>query len=249
VLKSWATTGVGSLPHASIEDAIQLAFAVDIPYLPELPARGERMLDQVLIEDPEDSHAAFEGFVRRLAIEGRAWGKVQIAGPILVRQVHPRSGATDLLARKTERMIAAVQRTGASALIFFDEPTLGAARDLDPLRDLLLHARSLGAKTGIHCCGPMPWTSALALPADFIGFDLTLGLPPLDAAQAYVEQGGALALGLVPTDGSEPLLARLKALEGLLEGCLCTPACGLGLRTVEVSEAVFRTLATVQASA
>lgn len=36
------TTGIGSLPHRSVGDAIGEAFRVDVPYLPELPMRDAR---------------------------------------------------------------------------------------------------------------------------------------------------------------------------------------------------------------
>ncbi len=38
LLPPCATTGIGSLPHSQLELALQMAFQVDIPYLPQLPA-------------------------------------------------------------------------------------------------------------------------------------------------------------------------------------------------------------------
>lgn len=38
LLPSCATTGIGSLPHSQLELALQMAFQVDVPYLPQLPA-------------------------------------------------------------------------------------------------------------------------------------------------------------------------------------------------------------------
>ncbi len=38
LLPGLATTGIGSLPHTPLELAMQMAFQVDIPYLPQLPA-------------------------------------------------------------------------------------------------------------------------------------------------------------------------------------------------------------------
>jgi hypothetical protein len=45
-----ATTGIGSLPHTQMELAIQQAFSLDIPYLPQLPRRdpAEFMIPQAL---------------------------------------------------------------------------------------------------------------------------------------------------------------------------------------------------------
>jgi methionine synthase II (cobalamin-independent) len=39
---SGPTTGIGSLPHRSIEAALEQSFRVDIPYLPQLPIRDPR---------------------------------------------------------------------------------------------------------------------------------------------------------------------------------------------------------------
>lgn len=36
------TTGIGSLPHRSVDDALSEAFRLDVPYLPELPRRDSR---------------------------------------------------------------------------------------------------------------------------------------------------------------------------------------------------------------
>ncbi len=38
LLPPFATTGIGSLPHSQLELALQMAFQVDVPYLPQLPA-------------------------------------------------------------------------------------------------------------------------------------------------------------------------------------------------------------------
>src|SRR5512143_2322804 len=38
LLPRGAITGIGSLPHTQMELALQMALAVDVPYLPQLPA-------------------------------------------------------------------------------------------------------------------------------------------------------------------------------------------------------------------
>ncbi|MEE2902017.1 MAG: hypothetical protein VYC39_06785 [Myxococcota bacterium] len=37
-----STTGIGSLPHTSIEEALNLAFRLDIPYVPQLPKKSHK---------------------------------------------------------------------------------------------------------------------------------------------------------------------------------------------------------------
>ena len=65
-----ATTGIGSLPHMKVEPAIRLAFAVDIPYLPQLPQRdpAEGMIAQALDGLPGLRPGAAGGCTVALAI-------------------------------------------------------------------------------------------------------------------------------------------------------------------------------------
>lgn len=50
LLSALCTTGIGSLPHSQLELALQQAFSVDLPFLPQLPATnaGELMLPAAL---------------------------------------------------------------------------------------------------------------------------------------------------------------------------------------------------------
>src|SRR6266851_4369289 len=50
LLPAMGTTGIGSLPHTQLELALQMAFRVDIPYLPQLPVGqpAEFMIPQAL---------------------------------------------------------------------------------------------------------------------------------------------------------------------------------------------------------
>ena len=49
-IEALATTGIGSLPHDNVEDALSLSFRADVPYLPQLPKRdvNEYMLAYAL---------------------------------------------------------------------------------------------------------------------------------------------------------------------------------------------------------
>ncbi len=50
ILKPWSTTGIGSLPHQSIDAALEFSFSFDLPFLPQLPKRDfrEYMIPQAL---------------------------------------------------------------------------------------------------------------------------------------------------------------------------------------------------------
>jgi len=66
-----ATTGIGSLPHTQLELALQQAFSLDIPYVPQLPRRdpAEYMIPQALAGLPGLRHDT-EG---NAAIDAAEW--------------------------------------------------------------------------------------------------------------------------------------------------------------------------------
>jgi methionine synthase II (cobalamin-independent) len=141
---------------------------------------------------------------------------------------------------------------------------------LQELRVVILALQREGAHVGVHCCGNTDWASVLALPWDLISLDARLSLQRLadagDAFARFAQGGGRLALGIVPTNlagnareedpavaeaASQLLLQAVpaileKAAPGLLQRCLLTPACGLGLRSVRDAEAVLERLRRAQ---
>ena len=50
LLSPLTTTGIGSLPFGSVEEALDESYRVDVPYLPQLPLKssGEYMLPQAM---------------------------------------------------------------------------------------------------------------------------------------------------------------------------------------------------------
>ena len=156
-------------------------------------------------------------------------------------------------------------------LIFIDEPVLagfGASaylsltaadvqRDLNEVIDAL-HAKDV--LVGIHCCGNTDWAMLEGTNADIISFDAygyarSISLYPKEV-QAYLDRGGVLAWGVVPTNEHvgeetlESLKRRLLAGFGLLEAkgvkretllnqCLITPSCGTGSLSVPDATKVF----------
>jgi len=153
-----------------------------------------------------------------------------------------------------------INATGRSPLIFIDEPsltgfgsafsTLNREEVIRMLNETIETAHSSGpVLTGIHVCGNTDWGMVLSSNLDVINFD---AFGYLDAFLLYtediirfIERGGYLAWGIVPTlDYSEDISAaelasRLKTailglagqgidLELLKNRSLITPACGLG---------------------
>ena len=158
--------------------------------------------------------------------------------------------------------VSAFPRGFEPPLIFIDDPglyLLGSA--FMPLsgaeaRDLLnLTAqpiREAGGLVGVHCCANTDWPVLLASEVNLVSFD-AFGYGPefvlyTKEIEAFLERGGIIAWGLVPTKeytGRETPEGLLVQLDGLIqtlvragvsktrleEQALLTPACGFGSLT------------------
>jgi len=159
-------------------------------------------------------------------------------------------------------------------LIFVDEPSLaliGASvvalnRD-EVTRDLEEVFSALRGLKGTHCCGNTDWSLLLETSVDVISFDAwnyaeNLALFAGDVKR-FLDRGGVLAWGIVPTveeeimrATEESLVARLDAAMDLLvkkgidrdllyERALITPACGLGTLSPGAAERALALTRTV----
>jgi hypothetical protein len=211
-----------------------------------------------------------------------ALAKAQLAGPATVRWgtqlstggVVVDDAAVDrqvyrLLLARSLAMVKALRATGATPLFYLDEPGLyaldvGDGRHLLNLQEIRLLVVALqreGALVGLHCCGNTHWEALLGLGLDLLSFDVRLSLAALldvpGPLEAFLGGGGALSLGIVPTDLGQDasvraLVAAAKTALGpvlgesrtrqTLERSVLTPACGLALRTVPDAERIVEQL-------
>lgn len=202
--------------------------------------------------------------------------KGQLSGPLTLARClytaagdvgHPFIDASTLvdeltayLCRLATWQVERLARFGKPVLIFVDEPTLAFevtdSAALAYLRRVLDAIRHAGAWTGIHCCALGATTPLFAAAPDLISFDayheleLVLTAPELPA---FLDRGGTLALGLVPTlldlstFSPEAMLARWVAAaiglnfdpQQLLRRTLITATCGLGLLPLEAAQMNF----------
>jgi hypothetical protein len=118
---------------------------------------------------------------------------------------------------------------------------------------------------GIHCCGNTDWSVLLSTNLNILSFDAysyleTLSLYPKEL-KAFLERGGILAWGIVPTsedvlkEEAESLVRRFK--EGvetlskngidqtLLQRAIITPSCGTASLSIPLSERVCHLTAEV----
>ncbi len=214
----------------------------------------------------------------RAALRQARWIKGQVTGPIsfglkvVDQNLRPmlyddalRDVLVKHLARKAEWQERFLSALGLPTLIFVDEPSLaliGASvvalnRD-EVVRDLEEVFAALRGLKGTHCCGNTDWSMLLETSVNVISFDAYNYAENLalfaDDVKRFLDRGGILAWGIVPTveeqiarESVESLVARLDAAIGLLvkkgldrdwlyAHALVTPACGLGTISVDAAE-------------
>lgn len=166
---------------------------------------------------------------------------------------------------------------GCTQICFIDEPILSAfgsstyvsVERPDVVRCLsevveAVHAE--GAIAGTHCCGNTEWTMLIDAGVDIISFDAfqygeTIAYYP-DQLKKFLENGGALAWGIVPSSAAaagETPESLSRRLDGLIERlaakgidadllrqrCLLTPSCGTGSISEDLSVKVLDLLSSL----
>jgi len=165
------------------------------------------------------------------------------------------------LAMKALWQAGEIRQAGKKSVIFFDEPSLcdiGSAympvssQQVRCILDSLsgfIRERDTNALLGLHCCGNTDWEMVFDLGFDIISFDVygfgdRVAWYP-DSLKRFLDKGGILALGIVPTSEYkdtmqeehlyEHALGVVKSLEkgginpeALLQRTLFTPSCGMG---------------------
>jgi methionine synthase II (cobalamin-independent) len=157
-------------------------------------------------------------------------------------------------------------------MISFDEPSLSsfgsAFSSLN--REDVIHSLNecfdaVKGLRGIHCCGNTDWGVLLTTNLNFLSFDAysyleTLSLYPKEL-KAFLERGGILAWGIVPTseailkEDAQSLIKRFKegvktlAKKGidpnLLQRAILTPSCGTASLPIPLAERVCKLTAEV----
>jgi methionine synthase II (cobalamin-independent) len=203
--------------------------------------------------------------------------KVQLAGPATVGVALLRDGglpsdarrrAGELVADAITAMMKSLREHGVRddrALVFIDEPALvlwergnppwSRAQLVDDIGASVAHIGANGATSGVHVCGD--GDAAAAIDARCAVLNVTVGnarrFPT--ALTQHCRQGGLVAWGAVPTDGTARLadlsLDRLwAALQEALETTgdpaltasrsLVTPECGLAGHTTAAARHALR---------
>lgn len=174
------------------------------------------------------------------------------------------------LAMKASWQVRELKKYARHVIIFFDEPILSALGTpaymgiedeevISGLNEVIHAAQTAGASVGVHCCGNMDWGLLARTDLDIISFDAyfygeKVALYPKEI-HAFLDRGGMLAFGIVPTGDAEKL--RQETFEGLKQKnenliqifvkkgipedqirnqILFTPSCGMGSGTLSPEE-------------
>jgi hypothetical protein len=183
------------------------------------------------------------------------------------------------LAIKALWQVRMLEKSGRQPVIFLDEPSLsgfgsafssmGRQDVVDKLQMMISYLKDHSdCLVGIHCCGNTDWSMILDARPDIINFDafefIEHFLLYLDGITAFLEEGGTIAWGIVPTSGftgdeSEKDLMK-KVRDGIekiekggvspqtvAERSIFTPSCGMGSMTGVDASSAMGLLARLQA--
>ncbi len=271
-----------SLPKRSGRERMIAQAAWGIRGITVVPDGSLELDEQVVDPQAPLTSAGIDGepFVGLRAFLGAVAGrntpiKLQLTGPVTLGIALHALGLPEALAfsvagaavrARARALVAAAQETAPMAplVVFVDEPGLSAAMapsfPLDPNRTIDLVSSTLAtlehhAITGLHCCGPADWRVVLQAGPQVLSMPVGMGaLEHVGALSAFLERGGWVAWGVVPTHGPigatpdrlwQQLSAEWTALtQGgcdpvlLREQALITPECGLALHDVAQAELV-----------
>jgi hypothetical protein len=171
-------------------------------------------------------------------------------------------------------------RFGLPVLIFMDDPVIYSCGTSDRicvsqpeviagLNEFASFVRSAGGFVGVHSCADLDWSLLLEAELDIISFDayqyaVSFALFP-DLIRSFLERGGVVAWGLIPT-GGEPMAGEtLASLQGRAQRLwqelqrknvdlrlvrsqsLVTPACGTGTLTEQEAERAYELTSSLAA--
>lgn len=241
---------------------------------------------------PRDAAVGFYAFLenagncldRAVAVKG------QVVGPITVgfglndagrRPAYYEEQLRDVivktLALNARWQVRALAQTGKPVLLFIDEPgvsvygqssyiTVTREMIVSDLKELVGAIGAAGGIAGIHSCAAVDWSILLDAGPRILSFDaysyFSSLLPYRSVLASFLEDGGVLAWGIVPTservldEDAERLLARLDEQWGELAGrgidraalrrqSLITPSCGLGLLSADLAHRIYALTAEV----
>lgn len=254
--------------HFMSEDTDYFAFS------PEYAAGIFKLLD--VIDTNQDNQSFF--------IKGQIAGPITFAGSLI-----DKAGKTALynneimdiiikgLAIKGLWAVKKMSHTKRQTILFIDEPYLsGFGSAFTPIQrqDVITYIREiidyLRSRTdtliGIHCCGNTDWSMIIETGIDIVNFDafdyMDYFLLYKKSIIEFIEKGGTIAWGIVPTTsytGKETVADLKERLEKginvihhwgvskktISERSILTPACGVGTLEPKIAKKILELLSSL----
>ena len=199
-------TQVGSLPFEDAKEAVAYSLKHDIPFLPELPKKGDAMLEY--IKNP--GKLSCLGEFKKHKFETV---KIQCVGPATLAL----SGyaGDEAVAKILEHVTVVLDGLEAKeTILYLDEPALGhSGINYKDLWEALFS--SFNVIRGVHVCGNMDW--------DLL-FDSNIQIISFDASQFDLTKYSKYRSGKRISWGVE----KREDVKDFKEGDLLTLPCGMG---------------------
>ncbi len=199
-------------------------------FIEELEAVLERFDDEAFFDVSDEYSAVYPRFLEldlaeRPAIRGQMEGPVSFGFNVCDENDRPiifddtvRPFLMDFMARRVNAQLHRLQRLNPNAFMFVDEPgmqfifsALSGYGDLAAKEDLASFFAQIERPRGIHLCGNPDWDFMLGLDLDVLSLDVyTNGerfVGSADAIERFLDRGGVLVWGIVPTN-IEPFLGE-----------------------------------------
>lgn len=244
---------------------------------------NENKLEKYSIKDPYSN--SFQIFIKNIAKNKPTYVKGHITGPFTwgtsivdndKKCIFYDETYRDLLIKhlslKALWQIKKIKEANPSAIpiIFMDEPSMSQfgtsafltvkkkdiIESINPIADII---KNQGAISAVHCCGKTDWDMILDSNIDMINFDAYSFAKNIsvfsDKLRIFIEKGGIIAWGIVPTLDVEGLKSSTKEIlteklekgiqnlvkkgidkDLLLKQSIITPSCGAGCLSVELAE-------------
>lgn len=215
-------TQIGSLPLEEEVAAVDYSFRHDIPFLPELPSRGDDMIKSVADGLEPICTEEFKKMVRK---ERPDTVKIQAAGPAtMIKSGYEDAIVTALVYAQFRRMLDCLD--AQNVIIFLDEPALGVyegnykAKWHELFSMLRADYINKNLVFGVHTCGNFQWDQLFAKDSgiDIVSFDASQFNPTAYANYAeFRSRGGRLSWGV----------KKAEDITDYREGDLITLTCGM----------------------
>ncbi len=171
----------------------------------------------------------------RPAIRGQLEGPISFGFNILDQNERPilfddtvRPFMFEFMARRLNVQLARLKRLNPRAFMFIDEPglqflfsALAGYSDIQARGDMELFLAQVDRPRGIHLCGNPDWDFLLGLDLDNLSLDIYANAEVFaayaPAIQRFIDRGGILVWGIVPTGAETFGLAPMPSLTERLE--------------------------------